>query len=521
MADSKRQQRKHLTLKKKMEVIEEARKNPILSIRELCQRFDCGKTQIASILKDKDKWISLYEANASANSCQTSLRARKSDFGEVNEILYKWYLLACSKNIYPGGPQLTAKAKEIAERLGKGNFKGSNGWLDKWKRKYNVKQLTISGESGDVSGVTVESWKERLPELLQGYQKKDIWNLDETGVFWKALPERGFGQKSKSCKGGKKSKQRMTIAFIVNAEGGKEKPIVIWKYENPRCFKNTKKQLLPVSYFSQSKAWMTGGILDAVLKKINRGLRTQNRFIALLMDNAGCHPPEIKEKYSNIKVVFLPPNTTSILQPLDLGIIQNFKLHYRQLFLQYVLAKIEEYNTASELANSVNILKAIQLVSNAWGKVKSEIICKCFRKAGVLDEDFNVTSDIVLQENGDDPFQDVDREFQLSDLIPQVVTNNACSINEYITGETNLPVCEELSEENWEEEFLVAACASMADNGDEDDDDDEDGNFDDNNDENDGDDDDVMEIEEEESMPKINTYKEAIVALEDVQRIKA
>ena len=80
----------------KMEVIEEARKNPILSIRE---RFDCGKTQIASILKDKDKWISLYEANASANSCQTSLRARKSDFGEVNEILYKWYL-ACSKNIY-------------------------------------------------------------------------------------------------------------------------------------------------------------------------------------------------------------------------------------------------------------------------------------------------------------------------------------------------------------------------------------------------------------------------------------
>ena len=151
MADSKRQQRKQ----EKMEVIKEARKNPVLSIRELCQHFDCGKTQITSILKDKDKWISLYEANASENSCQTSLRARKTDFGEANEILYKWYLLACSKNIYPRGPQLTANAKEIAECLSKGNFKGSNGWLDKWKRKYNVKQLTISGESGDVSGVTV------------------------------------------------------------------------------------------------------------------------------------------------------------------------------------------------------------------------------------------------------------------------------------------------------------------------------------------------------------------------------
>ena len=140
---------------RKMKLIKEARKNPVLSIRELCQHFDCGKTQITSILKDKDKWILLYEANASANSCQTSLRARKSDFGEANEILYKWYLLACSKNIYPRGPQLTVNAKEIAECLSKGNFKGSNGWLDKWKRKYNVKQLTISGESGDVSGVTV------------------------------------------------------------------------------------------------------------------------------------------------------------------------------------------------------------------------------------------------------------------------------------------------------------------------------------------------------------------------------
>ena len=128
-----------------------------------------------------------------------------------------------------------------------------------------------------------------------------------------------------------------------------------------------------------------------------------------------------------------------------------------------------------------------------------------------MNEDFNVTSDIVQRENGDDPFQDVDREF--SNLIPQVVTNNACSIKEYIEGEINLSAHQELSEKNWEEEFLVTACASTADNNEEGDDDDNDEG----NDNNDGDTDDVMEIEEEESMPKINTYREAIVALEDVQ----
>ena len=54
--------------------------------------------------------------------------------------------------IYTPGPELTEKAKEIAEKLGKSDFKGSRGWLDKWKKRYNIKQLRICGESGDVQG---------------------------------------------------------------------------------------------------------------------------------------------------------------------------------------------------------------------------------------------------------------------------------------------------------------------------------------------------------------------------------
>ena len=50
-------------------------------------------------------------------------------------------------------------------------------------------------------GVIVDSWKERLPEILQGYKKEDIWNLDETVCFWWALPDKGFSQKGKQCKG--------------------------------------------------------------------------------------------------------------------------------------------------------------------------------------------------------------------------------------------------------------------------------------------------------------------------------
>ena len=69
-------------------------------------------------------------------------------------------------------------------------------------------------------------------------------------------------KKGSLCKGGKKAKQRFTITFIANAAGEKESAIVIWKAEKPRCFKGVDMSKLPVQYFSQPNAWMTGEILD-------------------------------------------------------------------------------------------------------------------------------------------------------------------------------------------------------------------------------------------------------------------
>ena len=134
------------------------------------------------------------------------------------------------------------KVMQIAKALdvSPGEFKASNGWLDCFKNRNGIKAKFISEEAGDVSEDTVDSWKERLQDILQEWAAENIWNMDETGQFFRALPNKCLADASRNCTGGKRSKERLTCAFFVNVSGGKENPIVIGKSANPkanrRCF---------------------------------------------------------------------------------------------------------------------------------------------------------------------------------------------------------------------------------------------------------------------------------------------
>ena len=75
---------------------------------------------------------------------------------------------------------------------------------------------------------------------------------------------------------------------------------------------------------------MQTDIIEKVLEKLNYIMKLENRDVLLFLDNAPVHPGNLVRKYSNIKIVFLPKNTTSPLQPLDAGIIKNFKVKYRE-----------------------------------------------------------------------------------------------------------------------------------------------------------------------------------------------
>ena len=102
--------RNELSLKRKVEVIKYANKNPSQSSRKVAKLFNCGRMQIQGIIKKKEAILSEYEANVPASRN----RHRGTEFSNINEAMYRWYSLARQRNVPVSGPMLKEEALVLA-----------------------------------------------------------------------------------------------------------------------------------------------------------------------------------------------------------------------------------------------------------------------------------------------------------------------------------------------------------------------------------------------------------------------
>ena len=108
---------------------------------------------------------------------------------------------------------------------------------------------------------------------------------------------------------------------------------------------------MPLSYKNSGNAWMTSSLFQdwfnsAFVPSVRCHLRERLREekALLLLDNCRAHPPAnmLRSADGKFCVMFMPPNTTSIIQPLDQGIISSFKRHYRtDLVKEIVLSDMD------------------------------------------------------------------------------------------------------------------------------------------------------------------------------------
>lgn len=355
-----------LTIERKTKVIEAVEAGTKRK-KEIAAEFNIPVSTLSTILKNKDKIMSSVGKSVK--------RQREAEYPDIEKCTYKWFLSCRSQNIPISGPLIREKAVQFAKKLKHSNFAASVGWLGNFKKRHGISFKSICGESKDVNDETCELWKSNLHSIIESYSPKDVFNADETALFYKCLPQKTLTLKNEKCHGGKQSKERLTLLLAVNMDGSEKLlPLIIGKSKKPRCFSGIKT--LPVEYTSNSRAWMTSDIFSNWLAKLNRKMSREKRKILMIIDNcpAHSHIPTL----SSIQIQFLPPNTTSKLQPLDLGIIQNFKVFYRTEIIKKMLAELDETNSYE----NINILDAMRFADKAWRKIEKQTIVNCFGKAG-------------------------------------------------------------------------------------------------------------------------------------------
>ncbi|KAG7155896.1 Tigger transposable element-derived protein 1-like 54 [Homarus americanus] len=215
-------------------------------------------------------------------------------------------------------------------------FNASSGWLQGFKKRNKITNINIGGEGASADHVAASDFPPFLREVMEEGQYTDdqVFNMDESGLFWKRLPSKTFVVKSASkCRGQKLQKKRITVLFTTNASGTcKLKLSVIHTARKPHAYKNMDMTKLNVHWLTARKAWMFTALSlswfdDCFVPDVKIFCEQQNVpfNILLLLDNAPGHSPLLLDRHPNVKVVFLPPNTTSLIQPMDQELICNVK----------------------------------------------------------------------------------------------------------------------------------------------------------------------------------------------------
>ena len=163
---------------------------------------------------------------------------------------------------------------------------------------------------------------------------------------------------------------------------------VTGKSQKPYCFKDIKS--LPRRSRTQKKSWMNSELFEEWVREQDEKFENEGRKVALIIDSCPAHP--VIENLKSITLYFLPPNTTSALQPIDQGVIWSLKSKCRTHIIQKVLAAIDQ----GKQLPVISIVEATKVLVLSWSEFTKEAITNCFTKSGFSED--------VCSEEDDDPF---------------------------------------------------------------------------------------------------------------------
>ena len=356
-------------------------------VNDIARELRLTHSTISTIIKDKERILEAVKGSGPMKSTVIT-KQRTGPLHEMEKLLSTWIESQIQKRTPLSLFTIQTKAKSLfdtmKERAGDDcavEFNASAGWFRRFKKRFGFHNVRVTGEAASADEEGAKKFVDDLDVIIKekGYMAEQIFNVDETGLFWKRMPKRSYIHKeAKTMPGFKAFKDRLTLLLGGNVAGFKLKPFLIYHSENPRAFKNINRHTLPVYFRANKKAWMTQVFFEDWFSNCfipqvqeycsERGIPFK---ILLVLDNAPGHPTHLADVHPDVKIVFLPPNTTPLIQPMDQGSIATFKANYlKNTFAQAIAAT----NADPELSlrdfwKNYNLLHAIKNIATAWDNV--------------------------------------------------------------------------------------------------------------------------------------------------------
>jgi hypothetical protein len=224
---------------------------------------------------------------------EQSRRFRAAKFPELEQALALWFRQQEARDLPVTDELLCGQAKLFGPQFNMPqSFAYSDGWLGKFKKRQGIKQIVKHGEANDADSYGIKLARNAIPKIVNdgGYAAQDIYNQDETGQFWRQLPQRSLATGKRA--GRKKDKQRITVSLCCNATGtDKRELFVIGKSKRPRSFPRNfqPERDWGIRYRHNNKAWMMAADFSSWVKDWNQKLQATMRKIMLIVDNAPTH----------------------------------------------------------------------------------------------------------------------------------------------------------------------------------------------------------------------------------------
>ena len=388
------------------------RARQVLTLEEkikILDLLDAGKSnaEVGKMFGKNESSIRTIKAHATAirssvrvnpETAKTVQMVRDASLGKTEKALNLWVEDMVKKHVPLDGNIMREKAKslyahyvESVPQDERKEFRASKGWLYSFVQRFNLKNLKITGESASADEEAASAFLPHLKQIIEDneYLPEQVFNCDETGLFWKKMPNRTYIHKSaKQAPGFKAWKDRLTLVLCANAAGHMIKPGLIYRAKNPRALKNKNKNCLPVFWQHNLKAWMTATLFlewmhhcfipEAKKYCEEKGIPFK---VLLLIDNAPGHPETCTTCDDNVQVVFLPKNTTSLIQPLDQGVIKCMKTMYTHRTMQMIrdAMDVNPETGVMEQWKKFTIADAITFIAEAVDGIKPQTINACWK----------------------------------------------------------------------------------------------------------------------------------------------